>query len=308
VTDTSGHAVVDAEVQGIVFDIDTFAVHDGPGIRMTCYLKGCPLSCAWCHSPESQSRDPELVFVRDRCIVCGACVAACPHSAQMLRGDERQIIRDLCRACGTCVTVCPTQALAIRGYSASASEIVARAVRMKPFFEHSDGGVTLTGGEVTMQPEFARAILAGCRAEGIHTAIETCGACTWSALERLLPYTDLILYDLKLFDEDAHRRWTGASNRRTLENARRLAGYPIQVRIPLIPGLTDTEDNLSAIFCFMRKAGLQSVALLPYNEAAPAKYEWLDRDYGIDGTKQTAEQLDALCAMAKDYGLEAVID
>lgn len=294
---------------GTLFDLDTFAIHDGPGIRMTVYLKGCPLACAWCHSPESQRPEPELVFVRDRCAHCGACVVACPEGAHTVTAEGHTIDRARCRECGRCADICPAGALTIKGYRAAAGEVIARAIRMKPFFAHSNGGVTLTGGEVTLQPEFVHAVLAGCRAEGIHTAIETCGACAWPTLERLAEVADLILYDIKLADDAAHRRWTGVSNRRILENAARLATLKadgdVQVRVPLIPGITDTPDNLRGIMAVMRAAGLRSVAFLAYNEASGAKYEWLDRDYGIGGERQTGAQLDEILAEAQRMGLRA---
>jgi pyruvate formate lyase activating enzyme len=298
-----------ADARGTLIDLDTFAVHDGPGIRMAVYLKGCPLSCVWCHSPESQRADPELIYVRERCVMCGACVATCPRGAHAFVDGHHIIQRALCSDCGACVTVCPSGAVAIKGYTATAAEIVDRAVRMKPFFAHSGGGITLTGGEVTAQADFAEAVLAGCHAAGIHTAIETCGACAWSELERMLPYTDLVLYDIKLADDTAHRRWTRASNRAILENAARLAGRDVemQVRVPLVPGITDTNDNLSTIFALMRGWGLSSIALLPYNEAAGAKYEWLDLPYPLEARGQSRETLAVARRMALDAGLDAVI-
>jgi pyruvate formate lyase activating enzyme len=292
---------------GLVFDLDTFAVHDGPGIRLAVYLKGCPLHCQWCHSPESQRPEPELILARERCVGCGACVAVCPQGAQRLEDGQRTLDRALCRACGRCVEVCVSGALALRGYSMQAREVVERAQRLQPFFAHSGGGVTLTGGEVTMQPDFAEAVLAGCQAAGIHTALETTGACSWSVLERLAAHADLLLYDLKLMNDSAHRRWVGASNRQILENAARLAGYNVQIRVPLIPGITDTDANMGAIVQFMRAAGLRSIALLPYNAAAGAKYEWLDQPYQIEGTPQSLEELERLLGMARDAGLEARI-
>jgi len=215
--------------------------------------------------------------------------------------------QDRCTACGRCAEACLPGALSIKGYTTSAEAIVAQAHRLKPFFDHSGGGITLTGGEVTMQPEFAAAVLAGCHALGIHTAIETCGECSWSRLERVIDYTDLILYDLKLMDQAAHRRWTGASNQRILRNAAKLAGRNVQVRVPLIPGITDTDENVGGIFEFMVRVGLPSVALLPYNASSGAKYEWLGLSYEIEGEPQSQDRLAALLAMAREAGLEAVV-
>ncbi len=293
------------DAMGIIFDLDTFAIHDGPGIRMAVYLKGCQLACKWCHSPESINPSPTLIFIRDRCVLCGACAAACAHGVHTVDASGHTLTRLDCTVCGQCAAICPTGAIALKGEVVSAAEIIERAVRMKPFFDHSGGGITLTGGEVTCQLDFTRAVLAGCKSRGIHTAIETNGACPWDDLAQLLPYTNLVLYDLKLIDDDEHRRWTGVSNRQVLGNAAKMSGHNVEVRVPLIPGITDTDDNLIAIFDFMRQCGLKRVSLLPYNAAAAAKYEWLDLPFPIEAETQSRERLDAMLALARKVGIEA---
>jgi len=293
-------------VTGLVFDLDTLAVHDGPGIRLALYLKGCPLSCKWCHSPESQSPRPEVIWLRERCTLCGSCADACPRGLHSVGGAGHTIRRTDCVACGLCADACPTGALGVKGHCVSVEEIARRAERLRPFLLHSRGGVTITGGEVTQQGEFALAVLAACRDLGLHTAIETCGACPWADLEPIADLSDLVLYDLKLMDPSAHERWTGSSNELILENARRLAGRDVRVRVPLIPDVTDTAANLRAVYEFMLDARLDTVELLPFNASAAAKYEWLGREFELPARPSEPERLRSLAELGRSMGLRVL--
>lgn len=270
-------------VTGLIFDVDTFAVHDGPGIRMAVYLKGCPLHCDWCHSPESQHPGPELVYMQDRCETCGVCVEVCNGHLHHANDGGHWVDRSACLVCGTCARECPTGALEVKGRRVTAESIIRRAARLEPFFRHSGGGITLTGGEVTQQPEFAAAVLEGCRDQGIHTAIETCGLCRAETISRLADLSDLVLYDMKLYDDELHRRHTGSGNKRIMENLRLVDPAKVIVRVPIIPGITDSPINVGAIGEYASDLGISRLQLLPYNQAAGAKYEWLGRRYEIAG-------------------------
>ena len=294
-------------ITGTIFDIDSFSVHDGPGIRMAVYFKGCPLRCAWCHSPESQTRNRELVFIADRCTSCGACVEACPESVHSVGENRHAIDRTRCITCGACVEVCPAAALQIKGYDVTSTEVVRRAKRLTPFFRNSNGGVTLTGGEVCLQPDFACEILERCRKADIHTAVETSGFAPTPIILRIADLSDLILYDLKLADDTTHRRHTGQGNLLILENLMKLPADRVIVRTPLIPGITDTVTNIESIAHLAVDAGVSKLELLPYNTSAAAKYEWLGREYTVTETARDEGYLDSLVTVASIEGLEVSV-
>ncbi|MBI2200601.1 MAG: glycyl-radical enzyme activating protein, partial [Armatimonadetes bacterium] len=268
------------------------------------------LRCLWCHSPESICPKPEIVWYQNRCVQCGRCVKACPEG---LRTFERYapegIDRDACKRCGRCVEACPQNALEMKGGRTTAGEVADEARRLLPFFRRSGGGVTLTGGEPTLQADFSHAVLALCRAEGIHTAIETCGLAPWESLRRLAGVTDLFLYDLKHGKEEMHRRLTGVSISRIVENLERLAGSGAQVivRVPVIPGCNDSPEVIRLIGHRAREAAVNRITLLPFNPSAGGKYSWLQRRYALDGVKrQTDAEMRFLEDLLRKEGLTVV--
>ncbi len=273
-------------IRGLVLTISRSSGEDGPGIRTTVFMKGCPLKCIWCHSPESQgSVAPSLAFYQGRCIRCGACVAACPYHLQIVSANERSIRWQECRSCGECVAVCPSGALQIVGGWLTVPRVMDVVSRDQAYYRSSEGGVTFSGGEPTIQPDFLTACLKCCRQLGIHTALDTCGYVAWSVMERLLPLVDLFLFDIKHMDDGQHRRLTGAGNRLILRNLSRIdqCGKPIWIRVPLIPGYNDSEDNLRQVAALVERLKMvRKLSLLPYNDAAGAKYQFIGWKYRLD--------------------------
>jgi pyruvate formate lyase activating enzyme len=268
-------------LQGTIVQFERYAVHDGPGIRTVVYLKGCPLRCLWCHSPETQVAEPEVGIRGDRCIRCGTCVMTCEHGAVVDADTYYDVDRRACALCAECAALCPTGAREVIGRALTVAEVVAEIERDTVFYDESGGGVTISGGEPLMQPEFVHALLQACRARRLHTAVETCGAGDPAALLALAPHTDLFLYDLKMMDDERHRRVTGASNRVILENLERLVarGANVRVRFPLVPGVNDDQENVVMLGRYVASLGLRGLDLLPYHRAGIAKYRRLGRLY-----------------------------
>jgi pyruvate formate lyase activating enzyme len=301
---------------GIIFNIQRFSIHDGPGIRTTVFFKGCPLRCFWCHNPEGLQAKREVQFTPARCIGCGACVAACPHGAQELGQQGRIYHRDRCQGCGACVAACWAEALQMTGSVVTAEAVMAEVLQDQAFYASSGGGVTLSGGEPLRQPDFASEILQGCRAAGLHTAVETTLHAPWRHVEALLPLVDLFLVDIKQLDPVKHRSATGVSNERILANIRRLAatGHAVNFRIPVVPTVNDTPADIQAAACFVRElqparpAGARalSLELLPFHQLAGDKYASLGRPYHAAGlTPPTKARMAELVQAARAAGVDA---
>ena len=280
------------EAAGTVFNIQRYSIDDGPGIRTTVFLKGCPLACVWCSNPESQNHEPELMHRESVCKRCYRCVAACPLGAITVGPDGVVIDRDLCDACGECVNACPHGAMQITGRHMSADEVFDILKRDADFYRDSGGGVTLSGGEVLLQADFARAILERAKEAGFHTYVDTSGQGSTEGLKRLIPYVDLFYFDIKHLDPRVHRAETGITNESILRNFAVVAtsGVPVAVRVPVVPGFNDTVDAIADIADLVAgKVPGGTVHLLPYHRYGQQKYAMLGLDYELE-TAETPSQ------------------
>ena len=295
------------DIKGTIFNIMRFSTHDGPGIRTTVFLKGCPLSCWWCHNPENWQHVPNEVYLPDRCTGCGVCIENCPQHA--LSRSLQGIVVDsaLCRHCGRCVDVCPMEARESTGWTVSVPELMKSIERDIPFYDQSRGGVTFSGGEPLCQPDFLLAVLAECGRREIHTAVDTSGYADAGVLLAVARRADQFLYDLKVLDPLKHRAHTGVDNARILSNLRQLSGTGVEIviRIPLIPGVNDDAESIAAAGELI--AGLPSrhaVDVLPYHRAASAKYAKLGLCYrGEPIAPPSRERTAEVAQRLSEYGL-----
>ena len=297
-------------VTGKVADIIRFATHDGPGIRTTVFLKGCALSCIWCHNPETIASGPELGYVAKKCVGCGECARVCPEGAQRMVDGKHVFDRTRCVACGTCAEVCLGSALLFYGREMTAEQLLATVLEDRAFYQSTGGGVTVSGGEPLLQAEFCAELLGMAKNEGLHTAVDTCGMVPWEAFTEVLPVTDLFLYDIKQTDPALHRRDTGRDNDLILENLRHLSacGAAIEIRIPLVPGINDDDLFIDAAGALL--SGLehiQAVKVLPFNPFAHSKYAALGKEDAMpQGAPPSDEELRRVAGRLRTFGLNAV--
>jgi len=298
-------------MKATVFDIQRFSLHDGPGIRTTVFLKGCPLNCLWCHNPESKHGISELMFYKKRCIGCYDCISACPLGAHYLSEKGEHIInKDLCVVCGKCAEAC-TGALEMCGKEMTPEEVMAEVMKDMPFYKNSGGGLTVSGGEPLIKEDFVYALLEIAKSQGINTAIETSGYASPKTVERLAELTDLFLFDIKESDPIKHKEYTGVDNTCILENLRRLSekGARTVLRCPVIPGYNDRQDHFEAVGRLADElSSVERVDIEPYHPLGESKAEALDREYPFWGMKSPDDEtVRGWCASVSGYTSKRVI-
>lgn len=288
-------------MSGVIFNIQKYSIHDGPGIRTTVFLKGCPLSCSWCHNPESQSFEKELLFFSNRCINCGECLKVCNNMRKA----------ELCTMCGSCASVCCTNAIELAGKEISVEALIKELEKDVIFYDSSKGGVTISGGEPLGQSEFTLELLLECKKRDINTAVDTSGYGNTDALEKIAGFADLFLYDIKLMDNEKHIQYTGVSNNLILHNLKMLSesGKKIWIRIPVIPGINDNAANIEATSKLIKSTvGIQQVNLLPYHNTAMDKYRRLNKKYDLQDVKQPQkEYMDIILDLYRKQGINAYV-
>jgi pyruvate formate lyase activating enzyme len=297
--------------EGTVFNVQRYSIDDGPGIRTTVFLKGCPLRCPWCSNPESQNPNPQLSYRYTSCKKCGTCVESCPNGAITLGGDGIVIDREKCVVCGTCVKACPAEALKISGEVMTLEKVWKVIRKDAVYYETSGGGVTCSGGEILTQPDFVAAIFQKCREEGIHTCADTSGFGSEEALDKVLEYADLVYFDLKHMDPKRHAELMGVPFDVILRSLKTVAArkIPITIRLPLIPDYNNSEENLTATARLVKDVAPDAVVnILPYHKYGANKYATVGMTYALDGLREnTSEELDRAKELFETFGLKCEV-
>lgn len=294
---------------GLIFNTQPLSIHDGPGIRTTVFLKGCPLRCEWCSNPDSWNSFPEIMTRDIKCVRCGCCAKACPEGAITLSEDARDLDRAQCGRCIECGSACPNGAIHVLGETVEVEEFVREVAKDELFFKNSGGGITLSGGEPLLQWEFVAQVFEACKQRSIHTTLDTTGYAAWEKLDAVLNYTDLVLYDVKHMDSEIHRRRTGVSNELILENLSKTAHrVRTWIRIPIIPTFNDTDSDLRRIIDHVATLPVEKVSILPYHGWGQAKYEALGIEYPLTEISPISdERIEEICTLVTSAGLECTV-
>ena len=297
--------------EGVIFDIKKYAIHDGPGIRTTVFFKGCPLACRWCHNPEGIAVAPQRIYWPERCVNCGECIQICPQKGITSAADGMQSDTEKCNLCQICAEHCPSAAVEFAGLKVTVAEVVRQIEKDTAFYDQSGGGITLSGGEPLMQPEFLLDLLDACGKLDLHRTVDTTGYADAGLLLKVAQNTDLFLYDLKLMDAAKHRDFTGVSNQLILDNLKLLSRNKarIQVRVPIIPGINADADNISRTADFVSTLpGVENIAILPFHNSARGKYGRLGMDcFASDIESPGDELMKTIAGWLEHSGLEVKI-
>lgn len=300
---------INYNMTGTVFDMQRFSLHDGPGIRTIVFLKGCPLHCRWCSNPESQNNSPIVMYKKSDCFKCGRCISVCKVGAISF-DNETHINREKCTGCGECTNVCPSGALVLKGKTMTIQQAIKELKKDATIFRRSNGGVTLSGGEPLVQHEFASQLLLACKSQGWSTAIETTGFGSSESIEKVIPYVDTVLLDIKHIDPYTHKKFTGISNEVILKNAKRISQITkTVVRVPIIPGFNYSYKDIEDIAKFVKTLNnVDTIHLLPYHTFGENKYDLLGIEYTLDGLKRLSkEDLNEHKKIVESYGIKCII-